>query len=124
MCSVSTPRIGVSSDLVGTVQAFLNVEEGQRYLVDFSINAGMHTSFEISSSGGTQVTSVAKGPHHLLVYLDAQNTETTEVSLSAKNAIYSFYSLEVTRVDCTWVRRAGRIIACCLYSIQNINKLS
>jgi hypothetical protein len=90
---------GVSSDLVGTVQAFLKVEKGQRYLLDFSINAGVHSTFEISSNGGTQVTSVDKGPRHLLIYLDAQGTETTEVSLSAKNAIYSFYSLEVTRVD-------------------------
>jgi hypothetical protein len=90
---------GVSSDLVGTVQAFLNVEKGQRYLVDFSVNAGVYTNFEINSSGGKQLTSVAKGPHHLLIYLDAQDTETTEVSLSAKNAVYSFHSLEVTRVD-------------------------
>lgn len=90
---------GVSSDLVGTVQAFLKVEHGQRYLVDFSINAGTHTNFELNSGGGKQVTSVAKGPQHLLIYLDAQSTETTEVSLSAKNAIFSFYSLEVTRVN-------------------------
>ena len=50
-------------------------------------------------SGGGQKFTLQKGSHHLLLYLDATNTTTTQVMLTSDKADYIFYALDVTRVD-------------------------
>jgi hypothetical protein len=75
------------------------VDKGERYLVDFSVKTGADLKFHVSTDTGTTDISVAKGTHHLLVYLDAQETGTTAVTLTADDAIFAFYSVEVTRTE-------------------------
>jgi len=80
-------------------RAHLKVEAGERYLLDFSVGVSVETTFHIGVSGGSQKSTVEKGSHHLLVYLDADKTKTTQVSLTSDNADYTFYALDVTRVE-------------------------
>jgi hypothetical protein len=89
----------VGEDDTGWAKAFLKVDKGERYLVDFSVNTGANLKFHISTDAGTTDISLVKGAHHLLVYLDALETETTSVTLTADNAIFAFYSVEITRTD-------------------------
>ena len=80
-------------------RAHLNVDAGERYLIDFSVTVSNETTFTIGAPGGNKDQTVAKGSHHLLVFLDAEQTKTTLVSLVSDNADYTFHELNVTRVD-------------------------
>jgi hypothetical protein len=80
-------------------RAHLKVETGERYLIDFSVGASKETTFNVGVSGGGQKFTLQKGSHHLLLYLDATNTTTTQVMLTSDKADYIFYALDVTRVD-------------------------
>ena len=83
----------------GWTRAFLKVQKGERYLLDFSINAGIKSKFDLSTPGGSQEVSVDKGKHHVLMYLDADKTEVSEVTIKTDQAVYTFYALEITRID-------------------------
>ncbi len=80
-------------------RAHLKVDAGERYLIDFSVTVSNETTFTIGTSGNTSNQTVAKGSHHLLVFLDAEQTKTTLVSLISDNANYTFHELNVTRVN-------------------------
>ena len=77
----------------------LNLDAGERYLIDFSVTVSNETTFTIGAPGSNSDQTVAKGSHHLLVFLDAVQTKNTLVSLVSDNADYTFHELNVTRVD-------------------------
>jgi len=95
--SASFFRVGEED--TGWARAYVKVDKGERYLVDFSVNTGANLHFHISTDAGTTDIFLVKGAHHLLIYLDAQETETATVTLTADDAIFAFYSVEITRTD-------------------------
>ena len=85
--------------IMAWTRAHLKVDAGERYLLDFSVSVSDETTFTIDSSGGSQKSTVNKGSHHILVYLDADKSKTTTVALTSHDAQYTFFALDVTRVE-------------------------
>ncbi len=84
---------------LGYVSAAMHVKAGERYLLDFKIDAQVPTTFGINVGDTKQDVSVGAGEHHLLAYLDATETTRVIALLNSNTARYTFHSLTVTRVD-------------------------
>lgn len=76
---------------MGYAQARLNLEKGKRYLLDANISCDSEQTFYY----GTQQTTLQKGSHHLLVFLEPQASGWTSFTLW-NDYDWAFYSLEVT----------------------------
>lgn len=76
---------------MGFVRAHLNVEKGERYLVDFNVSCMDEQTFHYAG----QSTTLQAGDHHLLVILEPDESGWMTLLLWNDNR-YSFHSLEVT----------------------------
>ena len=84
-----------TSPFMAYVQAKFKPEKGVRYLMDWSVSVTKKTTFAV---GATEIT-VGEGSHHLLVYLDSETDAWTTIGMSTNTAQYTFYSVEITKVQ-------------------------
>jgi hypothetical protein len=79
--------------------ATVEVEAGERYLVDFSVSVEDETEFTISIDGDSQKMTVDDGSHHLLAYLDAAGDGDVTMVIFSDTAKYTFYALDITKLN-------------------------
>lgn len=83
---------------MGYMKAFVKVEKGEKYLIDFNIGCDDTREFHFSTTGGSQKTTYNKGSHHLVSIIEASGSGLTSMMLWADHQ-WSFYGLEVTKLD-------------------------
>ena len=81
------------------VFAYVQVEKGERYLVDFSVSTDKDTKFTLEVNGGSQDFGVSNGSHHLLAYLDTTEAGDVLMEIHSNTANFKFYALEITKVN-------------------------
>jgi hypothetical protein len=91
--------VKISEPELAFVYAKLSVEKGERYLVDFSVSTNHNVTFTMEVNGASQTFGVNKGSHHLLAYLEPEADGEVGVAIYNDQAIYRFYSVEVTKVQ-------------------------
>ena len=91
--------VKISEPELAFVYAKVTVEKGERYLVDFSVSTNHDVTFTMEVNGDSQTFGVNKGSHHLLAYLEPEASGEVGVAIYNDQAIYRFYSVEVTKVQ-------------------------
>jgi len=79
--------------------ATVQVEAGERYLVDFSVSVEDDTIFTVAVGENAQKIDVEEGSHHLLAFLDAAEDGESTMVIFTDTSKYTFYALDITKVN-------------------------
>ena len=97
----SSPSINFNKNFPGSLTVKLKVEEGETYVVDFSVKSWGSGTYRVETSGGSQEFADTQGKlEHVLVVLHATETGWTDIEFDrAGDSGHYLYSVRVDRME-------------------------
>lgn len=83
---------------MGYMKVHMKVEQGSKYLVDWSVSCDQEREFHYASTGGSQTTKLQPGTHHLFAILEPQSSGMTSLMMWA-DVEWAFHSVHITKTE-------------------------